>query len=163
MLNKSIKLHHPSKKAFFLIHQWGISEWGQLLNCTWIPGNLSFRYILFHEKNPFLISAGSALLPSMINAVTVPIIFGKTHFLLISENEFYHEIKCNGITSFMEFMIEAFLICRCTFVYSIEKRQTHQKKWLPRPCQSSIMHSAMSFWMLSASHRSAFVDIFTFL
>ena len=26
------------------------------------------------------------------------------HFLLLSENEFFHEIKCNGITSFMEFM-----------------------------------------------------------
>ena len=26
------------------------------------------------------------------------------HFLLISENEFTHEITCNGMTSFMEFM-----------------------------------------------------------
>ena len=26
-------------------------------------------------------------------------------FLLISQNEFFHEIKCNGITSFMEFMM----------------------------------------------------------
>ena len=25
------------------------------------------------------------------------------HFLLIPENDFFHEIKCNGITSFMEF------------------------------------------------------------
>ena len=41
----------------------------------------------------------------MIGAVTAPIIFGKMHFLLISENEFFHEIKCNGITNFMEFMI----------------------------------------------------------
>ena len=40
----------------------------------------------------------------MIGAVTAPIIFGKMHFLLISQNEFFHEIKCNGITSFMEFM-----------------------------------------------------------
>ena len=31
--------------------------------------------------------------------------FGKMHFLLISENEFFHEIKSNGITSFMEFML----------------------------------------------------------
>ena len=29
---------------------------------------------------------------------------GKIHYLLISENEFAHEIKCNGMTSFMEFM-----------------------------------------------------------
>ena len=26
------------------------------------------------------------------------------HFLLLSENEFFHETKCNGMTSFMEFM-----------------------------------------------------------
>ena len=36
---------------------------------------------------------------------TAPIILGKMHSLLISENEFLHEIKCNGMTSFMEFMI----------------------------------------------------------
>ena len=36
--------------------------------------------------------------------VTAPIIFGKMHFLLISENEFFHQIKCNRMTNFMEFM-----------------------------------------------------------
>ena len=36
--------------------------------------------------------------------LTAPIIFGKMHFLLISENEFTHEIKRDGITSFMDFM-----------------------------------------------------------
>ena len=30
--------------------------------------------------------------------------FGKMHFLSISENEFTHEIKCKGMTSFMHFM-----------------------------------------------------------
>ena len=40
----------------------------------------------------------------MIGAVTAPIIFGKMHFLLISENEFTLEIKCDGMTSFMDFM-----------------------------------------------------------
>ena len=39
-----------------------------------------------------------------LTLVNRPIIFGKMHFLLISEIEFFHEIKCNGITSFMEFM-----------------------------------------------------------
>ena len=42
-------------------------------------------------------------LTSTMNVIA-PIIFGNMHFLLISENEFTHEIKCNGITSFMEFM-----------------------------------------------------------
>ena len=32
------------------------------------------------------------------------IIFGKMHFLLISENEFTHGMKRDGITSFMHFM-----------------------------------------------------------
>ena len=35
----------------------------------------------------------------MIGAVTAPIIFGKVHFLLISANEFFHEIKRDGITT----------------------------------------------------------------
>ena len=42
---------------------------------SWIPCNLWFRYILFHEKTHFLILAVKAL-----------IIFGKMNFMLISEN-----------------------------------------------------------------------------
>ena len=38
------------------------------------------------------------------NQLTAPIIFGKIRFLLISENEFSHEIKRDGRTSFMGFM-----------------------------------------------------------
>ena len=38
-----------------------------------------------------------------VNYIAV-IIFGKMHFLLISENEFTHEIECNGMTSFVDFM-----------------------------------------------------------
>ena len=34
----------------------------------------------------------------------VPTIFGKIHFLLISERKFFPEIKCYGMTSFMEFI-----------------------------------------------------------
>ena len=40
---------------------------------------------------------------------TAPIIFGKMHFLLISENEFFHLIKCNGMTSFLEFMCRSYI------------------------------------------------------
>ena len=70
---------------------------------TWSSWNLLFRHILFHGK---LISdiRRKCILPSMIRAGTTPIIFGKIDFLLISENEFLHEIKCKGTTSFMEFM-----------------------------------------------------------
>ena len=55
-------------------------------------------------KNSFSNISRKCILPNMIGAVTVPIIFGKTYFLLISENEFFHEMKCNGMTSFMDFM-----------------------------------------------------------
>ena len=40
----------------------------------------------------------------MHNRLTALIIFGKMHFLLISENEFFHEMIRNGMTSFMKFM-----------------------------------------------------------
>ena len=36
---------------------------------------------------------------NMIGAVTAPIIFGQMHFLPISENEIFHEIKHGGFTS----------------------------------------------------------------
>ena len=36
---------------------------------------------------------------------TALIIFDEMHFLLISENEFFHEIKRDGRTNFMDFMI----------------------------------------------------------
>merc|ERR1719498_870629 len=36
----------------------------------------------------------------MIGSIPALIIFCKIHFLLISENEFFHEMKCDGITSF---------------------------------------------------------------
>ena len=37
----------------------------------------------------------------MIRArLTALIVFGETHFLLVSGNKFFHEVKCGGITSF---------------------------------------------------------------
>ena len=50
----------------------------------------------FLKKPSFLKLTGSAFYS--------PIIFGEMQFLLISENEFTYEIKCNGMTSFMDFM-----------------------------------------------------------
>ena len=44
------------------------------------------------------------MLPNMIGVVNRTIvIFGKIHFLLISENEFTNEIQRDGISSYMEF------------------------------------------------------------
>ena len=64
---------------------------------SWIPWNLSFRNLLFHEKFIALI------------------IFGKMHFLLIPENEYFHEIKCSRITSFMG------LMCFFCFLLAVPK------------------------------------------
>ena len=72
------------------------------------------------KKKSFSDISRKWILPNMIRAVAALIIFGQMHFLLISENEFTHEIKCNGMTSFMKFMIShsvkyewggKFLIC----------------------------------------------------
>ena len=101
-----------------------------------IHWNLSFRYILFHEKHSFsdiinnmirdinrlhswywsihtkdeskretafafifgvnwLWHGGVTALFSIFFQLTAPIIFGQLHFLLISENEIFHEIKLN--------------------------------------------------------------------
>ena len=49
-----------------------------------------------------------------------PIIFGKMHFLLIPENEFFHAIKCNGVTSFIEFM-------QCVFDNSVIKQPSKHR------------------------------------
>ena len=46
----------------------------------------------------------------MIRAGTALVIFGKMHFLLISENEFNHEIKRDGRTSFIDSMKLDFFI-----------------------------------------------------
>ena len=45
------------------------------------------------------------ILPNMFVTVPALFIFGKMHFLLISENEFIHEIKRDGMTSFAAFMM----------------------------------------------------------
>ena len=45
------------------------------------------------------------------NELTTLIIFvNKMHFLLISENEFTYEIKLDGVTSFMHFMLNCSVI-----------------------------------------------------
>ena len=64
------------------------------------------------RKNSFSDISRKCIWPNMIRVVTALIIFGKIHFLLISEKEFFHEIKRDGITSFMEFMQTLLLYCR---------------------------------------------------
>ena len=34
----------------------------------------------------------------------------KMHFLLVSEKEFFHEIKCNGTTSFMDLKCQGTMV-----------------------------------------------------
>ena len=63
------------------------------------------------------------------------------HFLLITENEFIHEMKCNRMTSFMEFMISNRLVSMSTFRYSYSLMRV-----LVKACfKSSVMH-VLAFW-----------------
>ena len=62
-------------------------------------------HFYFVKKKSFSDTSRKCILPNIIRAVPVLIIFGKMPFLLISEDEFIHEIKCNRMKSFMDFMI----------------------------------------------------------
>ena len=57
------------------------------------------RHVLFHKKTQFSDISRKCILPNMITVESALVIFGKMHFLAISENEFFHEIKRDGITS----------------------------------------------------------------
>ena len=85
-------------------------------------------------------------MPNRIGAVTAPIIFGKVHFLLISENEFTHDIKCNGITSFTEFM---------NTMLHLEAEQFHEIGWLSILVAGQAGFTCLNwlrkmFWLLMA-------------
>ena len=56
---------------------------------TWNPWNLSFRHILFHEKNSFSDISRKCISPNMIRVVLALIIFGKISFLLKSAIQFF--------------------------------------------------------------------------
>ena len=71
---------------------------------AWNPCNLWFRHILFYGKNPFMTLAGSVFYKIWSGRFLALTIFGKIHFLLTSENEFFYQITCDGIESFIDFM-----------------------------------------------------------
>ena len=47
------------------------------------------------------------------------IIFGKTNFLPVSENEIFHEVKHDGMTSFTDFMFFALKIIFMTIEFDL--------------------------------------------
>ena len=57
---------------------------------------------LFLLKNSFSDIGKKCISPNKIKAL---ILFGKMHFLGISENNSFHDIKRTGMTSFMDLMI----------------------------------------------------------
>ena len=65
--------------------------------------DVSWRCILPNMTGAVTISGKCILLPNIIRAGTSLFIHGKIPFLLISEKEFFHEIKRYGITSFLDF------------------------------------------------------------
>ena len=66
---------------------------------SWIPGTLVIPSRFISWKNPFCDVSRKWILPNTLRAVPALIIFGKIHLLLTSENDFFHEIKRDGITS----------------------------------------------------------------
>ena len=64
------------------------------------------------------------------------------HSLLMSENDFYSEIKCNRMTSFMEFMLGA--IWNKMKVIEMIKRIVHQTKKIMEDSRASIGFPAKS-------------------
>ena len=75
---------------------------------TWIPYKVVIPLCFISWKTNFLIKARSAFYQIWLGGLTALIIFGKIHFLLISENEFFHEMKCDRTTVCMEFMSTIF-------------------------------------------------------
>ena len=58
---------------------------------------------IFHEKYKFSGISRKYISPNMIGAIVKsPIIFGEMHFLLILKKK--EEMKCDGMTHFMEFI-----------------------------------------------------------
>ena len=53
----------------------------------------------YFMKNSFSDISRKCIVPNMIRVVPASTIFSKMQFMVISENEFFHEIKRDGITS----------------------------------------------------------------
>ena len=70
------------------------------MNYSWIPWNLSFRYILFHEK----ITPDDAARPQLQSQLTPKMKANAVLHLLSSSVWIDQYNECNGMTSFMEFM-----------------------------------------------------------
>ena len=81
----------------------------------------------------------------MIWAVTAPIMFCKTRFLLISENEFFHELKCNGMTGFVEFILLVIQLrcCSVLLLYVLNFKQ-HSDIGPEVLVEKTILHYAIS-------------------
>ena len=79
-----------------------------------IPWNLSFRYILYHEKetpNNALTPQGQSHFTTKMKANAEPRLLSSLVWIdsgvVMSQHRlesFFHEIKCNGMTSFVEFL-----------------------------------------------------------
>ena len=72
-----------------------------LQSFTWIPWNLSFRYILFDEKK----TPNDAVTPQCQSQFTPKMKANAVPRLLSSLVWIDHYNECNGMTGFMEFMI----------------------------------------------------------
>ena len=91
---------------------------GRLTDCTHCTGQFTPK--MKANAEPRLLSSLVWIDQyNVCNRLTALIIFGKIHFLLISENEFTHEIKRDGITSFHGIQVTLFskTLTRVTWYY----------------------------------------------
>ena len=58
-------------------------------------------------SSKFTVNASEAKVTLAEGKESFPIVFGKMYFRLLSENKFFHEMKCNGMTSFMEVQLSS--------------------------------------------------------
>ena len=91
-------------------------------------------------KNSFSDISRKGIRPNMIRAKlwTALIIFSKIHFLLISENEVFLEIKPDGMTSFENFMTIVSII---NLIAACDLIVTHVWEKLLTNCSSEIRNS----------------------
>ena len=130
-LSKDVRKNSKKIKIF----KWGCSSYPELfLFCIGSSMNSMKLVILLH-----FISWKKKIIFWYQQEVyfTKYIIFGKMHFLLISENAFCYEMKCNGMTSFMEFMIVHmdwdfvyFRTVLCDVTHSRQKRSKMIQGWI---------------------------------
>ena len=139
-------LFDPVNKVSFFIH---LSNNQSLLH---IPWNLSFRYI--HCTGQFTPKMKANAEPRLLSSlVWIDSCVEVSQHRLES---FFHEIKCNGMTSFMEFKWSSF--CQTVFTLKQRAMKSMHLHWVvhcaillfaPTPLQLIVFHWSSRTYLLT--------------